>query len=144
MTNKTKRLTLEDNGKKLTFELKKMPATQAEDFLYRCIRLLGMNANTLELNGKDYVTLINSLMRAPYVETKALLDELLGTVSRVVGNTTQSLSYEDMDGFIDNPLTLIQLRVEAIKFNFGFFTSGNPLSFLGGLSTKPTSEKSEE
>ena len=54
MTNKTKRLTLEDNGKKLTFELKKMPATQAEDFLYRCIRLLGMNANTLELNGKDF------------------------------------------------------------------------------------------
>lgn len=60
------------------------------------------------------------------MEAKALLDELLTGVYKVDGNNERQFSYDDADGYISNPMTLIRLRVESLKVNFSFFKiSGN-------------------
>ena len=41
-------------------------------------------------------------------------------------------------GMIQSPLTLLTLRVEALKANFGFLQSANLSNFLGGQASEPT------
>ena len=54
----------------------------------------------------------------------ALLNELLQYVYRVIDSkNTQQLDIDTISGVITSPLTLIKLRLEVAKYNFGFFVT---------------------
>ena len=65
--------------------------------------------------------MIKALVSVPHVEAKALLDELLSEVYKVDGKSEIKFSFDDADGYISSPLTILKLRIESFKANFGFF-----------------------
>ena len=83
---------VEDGGRQLTFKIYPFSATKSEDLMIRI-----------------------------HVEAKALLDELLSEVYKVDGKSEAKFSFDDADGYISSPLTIIKLRIESFKVNFGFF-----------------------
>lgn len=108
-----------DGDKQLTFKIYPFPATKSEDLLIRILLLTGKN---LDLDASvSYKEIIRALASVPHMEAKALLDELLTCVYKVDGNNERQFSYDDADGYISNPMTLIRLRVESLKVNFSFF-----------------------
>lgn len=122
----------------LKFKVKQMPATVAERFMTKALMLLG-RAGTLEalgINGTtdfkdigkkkiDVVAVLTTLCKLDYDEVQPLLDTLLNCCSRITdGGVTLPCTPETVDGYIDSPKTLFKLRIEAGKFNFGFFKLG--------------------
>ena len=133
----TRRLSLQDGGKTLTFIIKKLPATQAEAWYLHALALMGSGLeSSTEFSPALFLKALGSI---PFADAKALLDELLGCCEKVVDKgATMPVSIDDADGYISSPLTLTRLRVEAFKENFGFFTDGNALESLGLVSSEPT------
>ena len=83
-----------------------------------------MTGKNLDLDASvSYKEIIRALASVPHMEAKALLDELLTCVYKIDGNNERQFSYDDADGYISNPMTLIRLRVESLKVNFSFFQS---------------------
>jgi hypothetical protein len=57
-----------------------------------------------------------------------LLDDMLSCLSRVNGGVETQLTPDNVDGFIESPMTLLKLRAEAIKCN-NFFQQGGVTPF---------------
>lgn len=109
---------IDDAGNKLTFNIYPFPATKSEDLIIRVLLLTGKNLN---LESVTHTEIIKALSSVPHVEAKAILDELLTCVYRVNGDTETQFSYDDADGYISSPITLLKLRIESLKANFSFF-----------------------
>lgn len=134
---------LVDGGKSLTFKIYPFSATKAEDFMIRMVLLTGKN---IDLDGglpsaKD---LIKALMSINTVDAKAMLDELLTCVYRVEENSEFQFNFNDADGYISNPLTIIKLRVEAFKASFSFFTDLKEFAFLSKINSTQNAQASAE
>lgn len=127
-------LKINDAGHDMTFVIEKMSAFKAEGWLIRAGLLLGREAITAE-GVKDYRGLVAALCKVEYEKAAPLLDELLACCKVRVGKLKKSVTD---DGMIQSPLTLLTLRVEALKANFVFLQSANLSNFLGGQAFEPT------
>ena len=119
--------TCDDGGESLHFRIKQMSATQAERFTFKVLLLIGANGGKFETG--DLSALLGSLSAAPYERIQELLTELLSCCSIVKENVEVKLTEANVDGFISERNTLLQLRAEAFKVNDFFQTSG--LSVFG-------------
>ena len=72
----------------------------------------------------DLSAILGSLSAAPYEKIQELLTDLLSCCSIVKENVDVKLTEENVDGFISERNTLLQLRAEAFKVNDFFQTSG--------------------
>ena len=114
--------TCDDGGATLHFRIKQMSATQAERFTFKLLLLIGANGGKLETG--DLSALLGSLSAAPYEKIQELLTELLSCCAIVKENVEVKLTEENVDGFISERNTLLQLRAEAFKANDFFQMSG--------------------
>ena len=116
--------TCEDGGASLHFRIKQMSATQAERFTFKLLLLIGASGGKVETG--DLSGLLGSLSAAPYEKIQELLTELLSCCAIVKENVEVKLTEANVDGFISERNTLLQLRAEAFKANDFFQTSGLP------------------
>ena len=114
----------DDGGESLHFRIKQMSATQAERFTFKLLLLIGANGGKVQ--AEDFAGLLGSLASAPYEKIQELLTELLSCCSIVKENMEIKLTEKNVDGFISERNTLLQLRAEAFKVNDFFQTSGLP------------------
>ena len=114
-------ITIDDAGEQKQFKVRQMSAAQGERFLFKLILLLGGKAKVESLNNP--LALLGSLSDKPYDRVQELLDELLSCISRVNGGVETQLTTDNVDGFVESPMTLLKLRAEAIKCN-NFFQQG--------------------
>ena len=114
--------TCEDGGATLHFRIKQMSATQAERFTFKLLLLIGANGGKMATG--DLSAILGSLSAAPYEKIQELLTDLLSCCSIVKENVDVKLTEENVDGFISERNTLLQLRAEAFKVNDFFQTSG--------------------
>lgn len=117
--------TCEDGGATLHFRIKQMSATQAERFTFKLLLLIGANGGKVQAG--DLSSLLGSLASADYDKIQELLTELLSCCSIVKENVEVNLTEENVDGFISERNTLLQLRAEAFKANDFFQTRGLPV-----------------
>jgi hypothetical protein len=124
-------ITIEDAGEQKQFKVRQMSAAQGERFLFKLILLLGGKAEVESLNNP--LALLGSLSDKPYERVQELLDDMLSCLSRVNGGVETQLTPDNVDGFIESPMTLLKLRAEAIKCN-NFFQQGGatPLEGFSG------------
>ena len=118
--------TCEDGGESLHFRIKQMSATQAERFTFKLLLLIGANGGKIQTG--DLSSLLGSLASADYDKIQELLTELLSCCAIVKENVEVKLTEENVDGFISERNTLLQLRAEAFKVNDFFQTRGFPPS----------------
>ena len=114
----------DDGGESLHFRIKQMSATQAERFTFKLLLLIGANGGKVETG--DLSGLLGSLSAAPYEKIQELLTELLSCCAIVKENVEVKLTEANVDGFISERNTLLQLRAEAFNVNDFFQTSGLP------------------
>ena len=119
---------LDDAGHELTFIIEKMDAFKAERWLIRAALLLGREALSAK-DLKDYRGLVAALCQIEYEKAAPLLDELLACCSVQIGKLKKKVGD---DGMIQSPLTLLTLRIQAAKVNFGFLESASLPGFLDG------------
>lgn len=114
---------LTDGGEEKTFKVKQMSATRGERFVFKFVMLVG--GDEVE-NMTDPYALLGALSSKPFERVQELLDELIGCISRVNGGIETQLTPDNADAFIEEPMTLMKLRVEAIKLNDFFHLGGQP------------------
>ena len=114
----------DDGGETLHFRIKQMSATQAERFTFKLLLLIGANGGKVQTD--DFSGLLGSLASADYAKIQELLTELLSCCSIVTENVETKLTEDNVDMFISERNTLLQLRAEAFKMNDFFQTSGLP------------------
>lgn len=127
-------LSIQDGKRPVNIVIEKMDAYAAESWMIRAGLILGREAvNATDM--KDYRGVIRALCQVNYEEAKPLLDELLACCSVKVGKLKKRLP---SPGLIESPLTLLKLRVEALRANFGFLFEGKNLPSLVGQVLTPT------
>lgn len=137
MTIKTETIDVElkEGGESLRFRIQPFSATRGEAWILRAFLLLARAGNKFPDNldlpsmGKFIMSPqgIAALGCTPYEEAEPLLDELLGCCTRLLNNnSTQPVTRSTVDGYIKSPLTLLKLRMEALKVNFSFLGDGLP------------------
>lgn len=131
-----KTITLEDRGKKLTFKIKEMSATDLEDWSIRAVLVLAAAGSDVPIDAgfEGAIQYLSShgfaaLGAVDYKKAKPLLDEMLGCCSRVIDKTEQQVTVETANDYIEDMTTLLKLRIEAFKTNFGFFANGGQPAF---------------
>lgn len=112
---------LDDAGEQKQFKITQMSASRGERFFYKLILLLGGQTEVSKLS--DPYALMESLANKPFERVQELLDEMLSCISRVNGGVETQLTPDNVDGFIESPMTLFKLRAEVFKAN-NFFQSG--------------------
>lgn len=140
-------ITLEDDGNKLIFHIEQMPATKLESWIFRAIQVLGPALELPEGAGLEAVGSVlekdglRALAAIDYDKAKPLLDEMLGTASRMVDGAAYPCTLDTIDGYIGNVSTLLRLRMECFKVNLGFFGSAAPSGSAEAKSTSPRASK---
>lgn len=117
-------ITLTEDNEELHFRIKQMSATQAERWTFKLFLLIGGNGGKLE--GGDLSSLLSSFANVPYERIQDLLSDLLACCSIVKEGIEVKLTEDNVDGFISQRNTLIQLRAEAFKVNDFFQSNGLP------------------
>ena len=112
---------MEDGGDTKEFKIRQMSASQGERFFFKLLLLLGGQTEAEKLN--DPYALLGALADKPFEKVQELLDEMLTCMSRVKGGVETQLTPDNVDGFIESPMTLFKLRAEVFKSN-SFFQSG--------------------
>ena len=84
---------------------------------------------------------LRALAAVDYDRAKPLLDEMLGTASRMLDGVSYPCTIDTVDGYIGNVSTLFRLRLECFKVNLGFFGSAAP---SGSAEVKPTSPRASK
>ena len=127
----SKIIDIEDRGKKLTFKVTEMSATQLEDWTMRAVLVLAGAGSDIPANGGvegigRYLAEhgLAAIGNVNYEKAKPLLDEMLGCCYRVVDKMEEKVTPETADAYIMDVSTLFKLRLEAFKVNFSFFGSG--------------------
>lgn len=113
---------LMDGDEEKTFKVRQMSATRGERFVFKFVMLLGGEAEIERM--ADPYALLNALSSKPFERVQELLDELIGCISRVNGGIETQLTPDNADAFIEEPMTLMKLRVEAVKLNDFFHLGG--------------------
>ncbi len=131
------------DGKTLRkFYISRMGAYQAESWLIRAALVCGRDPGDLgKIFTGDKVSLVQALLRINYTEAQPLLDELLACVKLVNGEGMLQLG-PDTAGVIESPITLMRLRIEALKENFSFFIDGSAFGSLTELVSDQSAQKS--
>ena len=119
---------LDDDGEQKDFKIRQMSASRGERFFFKLILLLGGQTEVEKLN--DPMAIFGALANQPYDKVQELLDELLACVSRVTDGIETQLTPENVDGFIESPMTLFKLRAEVFKAN-NFFQKLGQAQFGG-------------
>lgn len=141
MINNVKKIEIKEGDTTLKFEIHKMSAVAGERWILRAISLIGQGFNggiaaNLSSGNVDIGSIVRALCAAPFDDAMGLLNELLQYVYRVVDSkSTQQLDIDTISGFITSPLTLIKLRMEVAKYNFGFFQDLGELITPAGKNT---------
>ena len=124
---------IEDRGKKLTFKVREMSATQLEDWTMRAVLVLAGAGSDIPASGGvegigKYLAEhgLAAIGNVDYAKAKPLLDEMLGCCSRVIDKVEERVTPETADAYIEDMGTLFKLRLEAFKVNFSFFGNGSP------------------
>ena len=114
-------ITIQDRETEREFRIRRMPALQAEQWIYRAALAIGKNVGNLRSSVEGGANgLISAILRLNYDDAKPLLDDLLACCHLVNGKKFVQLTGTNIN-LIESPLTLVQLRVEAAKLNFDFF-----------------------
>jgi len=124
-------ITLEDRGKSLTFKIREMPATQLEAWTMQAALVLANAGSEIETKGGiesigKYISEhgIAALGNVDYGKAKPLMDEMLACCYRQLDNMEERVTPETADAYVEDMRTLLKLRMEAFKVNFGFFGNG--------------------
>lgn len=112
---------------KQKFEIRKMDAVSGERWFLKALSLIGhgLNLDVAQLSetGLNINDLVKALCNVPFDESYELLNELFACVYRKIdGKVTEQLDINTVSGYITNPITLMKLRIEVIKYNFDFFS----------------------
>ena len=112
---------------KQKFEIRKMDAVSGERWFLKALSLIGhgLNLDVAQLSetGLNINDLVKALCNVPFDESYELLNELFNCVYRKIdGKVTEQLDINTVSGYITNPITLMKLRIEVIKYNFDFFS----------------------
>lgn len=112
---------------KQKFEIRKMDAVSGEKWFLKALSLIGHGLNMdiaqLSETGLNINDLVKALCNVPFDESYELLNELFTCVYRKIdGKVTEQLDINTVSGYITNPITLMKLRIEVIKYNFDFFS----------------------
>jgi len=133
---------IEDRGKKLTFKVREMSATQLEDWTMRAVLVLAGAGSDIPASGGvegigKYLAEhgLAAIGNVDYAKAKPLLDEMLSCCSRVVDKMEEKVTPETADAYIEDMGTLFKLRLEAFKVNFSFFGNGSPSASKEKAST---------
>ena len=134
---KEETIVLEDDGNKLTFRIRQMSATQLESWIFRAVQVLGNALELPEGAGLESIGKVlekdgmKALAAIDYDKAKPLLDEMLGTASRVLDGVQYPCTLDTIDGDIGNVSTLLRLRMACFRANLGFFGNGAPSASTG-------------
>lgn len=127
----TVKVTIQDRGKDLDFEIKEMSASQQESWLIRAgLLLTGKGIQGINDLG-NIENMLSLLGGVDYQKAKPLLDELLSCCSLVTtmaGNKKSSVTQlqpSTVDGVIEDVQTLFKLKIEAFKVNFSPLLQGS-------------------
>lgn len=132
---KTKIVTIKDGDKSLKFKVRQMPATEMEDWVLRVSQLAASaDLGDIDVKKGGMKSVIGAIVKNPlkfvasvdYAKFKPLWDELLKSASKVDDRIEQQCDIANVDSYVSNFITLIQLRVEVLNLNFGFFSSESP------------------
>ena len=137
------KINLRDGDKELTFSIKQMSALKLERFINRAVIIIGkmdfsseslsnlqklLNSSQSGLNSPQSGfadKLVQFIGKLDYDAVEPLYNELLDCCKLVPEPNnplmTMDLTPTTVDSHIENPMTLYQLRVEAVKLNFSFF-----------------------
>ena len=131
----TKKIEIKDGKNTLKFEIRKMDAVTGERWFLKAIALVGkglnVDMNTLAESNIGVNDLIVALCNVEFDDAMKLLNELLKCAYRVIDSkNSEQVDIDLCSGYITSPLTLMKLRIEIAKFNFGFFSE------IGGLVTR--------
>lgn len=152
---KTVEIEIKDRSEIRRFRITEMPATQGEVWFLKVVHLL-TKANFAALvetiikaraeakkagktdekddpkdtfNMETLKSITAALSAVPMEDALPLWDELLGCCTRVDGGVDQVCSLSTVDGFIESPMTLMKLKMEAGKVCLGFLFEGGAFKF---------------
>lgn len=117
---------LDDDGEQKEFKIRQMSASRGERFFYQLLLLLGADAKMETF--EDPSAIFAALASQPYDKVQVLLDEMLSCVSRVTDGIETQLTPDNVDGFVESPITLFKLRAEVFKANNFFQRLGQKQS----------------
>ena len=149
-------VTLQDGERNLTFRIRQMSAWKLERWMFRAAiqiskasgdSVAGLSVEDAQKALKKLTKnqsadsgaqkIVNIIGGLDYGEAEPLLDELLACCKLIPDPShpmmEMDITEQTAEGQIENPLTLIRLRVEAAKLNFSFF----------GGALKPRKESAE-
>ena len=131
----TKKIEIKDGKNTLKFEIRKMDAVTGERWFLKAISLVGkgLKMDIADITGANVGVndLIVALCNVEFDDAMKLLNELLKCAYRVIDSkNSEQVDIDLCSGYITSPLTLMKLRIEIAKFNFGFFSE------IGGLVTQ--------
>ena len=134
---KTKNITIDDNGNKLTFNIRQMPAMKAWNWCNRVLLLIcGAGADIPLTDGLSggvaYVREhgLGVLGKVDYDKAQPLLEELLAQCYRVVDKAEEQVTPQTCEAYIEDLRTLYILEREALAMSLPFFA-------VGATSTSP-------
>ena len=125
---KSKIITLKDGDNELKFKIRQMSATDMEDWILRFVQLAASSDMGDSSGGvESFIEHVKGhlgkfVAGVDYAKFKPLWDELLKCCSKMDDRVEQQCDVDNVNGYISNFMTLINLRVEALKLNFDFFT----------------------
>lgn len=137
-------VTIREGSRELVFTIRPMSAWKLEKWMYRAAIQIA-KANGMELAGESIEDaqnamkglqagdeggikwLANTIGGLDFEKAEPLIDELL-SCAKFVPDTTNpgvemDLTTQTIEGNIDSPVTLMKLRMECLKANFGFFAT---------------------
>lgn len=132
---KTKNITIDDNGNKLTFVVRQMPALQAWHWCNKVILLLCEAGADIPLeNGftgaVEYIREhgLGVLGKLDYAKAQPLMEELLQQCSRLVDRMETQVTPDSCEAYIEDVRTLYLLEKEAFVISLPFFKAGGASS----------------
>lgn len=122
----------EGRDKGRSYFIREMSATQAEEWAARFVLALGRNGVELPDGikqagfagvGRVALTL---LLRLPFDECKALMNEMFGCVSRIPDASKPDTTRKLVEDDIEEVATRIRLRKEVFLLHVGFSSTASP------------------
>lgn len=128
---KTKNITVDDNGNKLTFVVRQMPAMKAWHWCNKVILLLCAAGADIPVDNGFTGALgyirehgLGVLGRLDYDKAQPLMEELLSQCYRVVDRMETQVTADTCEAYIEDMRTLYTLEKEAFMISLPFFTQG--------------------
>lgn len=141
---KEKTISLDDRVNTYTFIIREMPVRQR--FRWKARFLLMLAKGGVELpdgadlknvaQGENGLKTIKSLLSGIHFDDALpLIEELLACCSRVIGDVKEKVTFDTVDGYLEEETTLFKLIQEAFLLNNSFFTNAAPSASPAGENT---------